>query len=80
MFEFLFSNTFSIGCKYARHLILLLLLFATLFQFFITTGSNLDYLDNVHTVFGEVSEGLDVLEKINETIVDDEHRPFQDVR
>ena len=51
-----------------------------MFQFFITTGGNLDYLDNVHTVFGEVSEGLDILDKLNETHVDKEHRPFMDVR
>lgn len=49
-------------------------------QFLITTGENLDYLDGVHTVFGEVSEGLDVLAKINETFVDKEFIPLQDVR
>lgn len=49
-------------------------------QFFVTLGENLDYLDGVHTVFGEVSEGLDVLQKINEAIVDDTNRPYQDIR
>ncbi|OQV18296.1 Peptidyl-prolyl cis-trans isomerase-like 4 [Hypsibius exemplaris] len=49
-------------------------------QFFITLGENLDYLDDVHTVFGEVSEGLEVLQKLNETIVDDGNRPYQDIR
>lgn len=49
-------------------------------QFLITTGENLDYLDGVHTVFGEVSEGLDVLAKINETFVDKDFIPLQDVR
>ncbi|XP_056422742.1 peptidyl-prolyl cis-trans isomerase-like 4 [Hyla sarda] len=49
-------------------------------QFLITTGVNLDYLDGVHTVFGEVTEGLDVLQKINETFVDKDFVPFQDVR
>ena len=49
-------------------------------QFFITLGTELDYLDGLHTVFGEVVEGFDVLEKISETICDDEHRPYQDIR
>ncbi|KYO37711.1 peptidyl-prolyl cis-trans isomerase-like 4 [Alligator mississippiensis] len=49
-------------------------------QFLITTGENLDYLDGVHTVFGEVTEGIDVLMKINETFVDKEFIPYQDIR
>ncbi|XP_046849071.1 peptidyl-prolyl cis-trans isomerase-like 4 [Xenia sp. Carnegie-2017] len=49
-------------------------------QFFITLGDDLDYLDGKHTVFGEVAEGFNVLEKLNETICDDGHRPYQDVR
>ncbi|CAM5133223.1 unnamed protein product [Natator depressus] len=49
-------------------------------QFLITTGENLDYLDGVHTVFGEVTEGMDVLKKINETFVDKEFVPYQDIR
>lgn len=49
-------------------------------QFLITTGENLDYLDGVHTVFGEVTEGLEILAKINETFVDKDYVPFQDIR
>ncbi|KAM9797934.1 peptidyl-prolyl cis-trans isomerase-like 4 [Neosynchiropus ocellatus] len=49
-------------------------------QFLITCGENLDYLDGVHTVFGEVSEGMDILTKINETFVDKDFVPFQDIR
>ncbi|KAJ8270767.1 hypothetical protein GJAV_G00119060 [Gymnothorax javanicus] len=49
-------------------------------QFLITTGENLDYLDGVHTVFGEVTEGMDVLAKINEVFVDKDFIPFQDIR
>lgn len=49
-------------------------------QFLITTGENLDYLDGVHTVFGEVTEGMDVLKQINETFVDKDFVPFQDIR
>uniref|UniRef100_A0A671L5R9 Peptidyl-prolyl cis-trans isomerase n=1 Tax=Sinocyclocheilus anshuiensis TaxID=1608454 RepID=A0A671L5R9_9TELE len=49
-------------------------------QFLITTAENLDYLDGVHTVFGEVTEGMDVLAKINETFVDSDFIPYQDIR
>ncbi|XP_048064121.1 LOW QUALITY PROTEIN: peptidyl-prolyl cis-trans isomerase-like 4 [Megalobrama amblycephala] len=49
-------------------------------QFLITTSENLDYLDGVHTVFGEVTEGMDVLSKINETFVDNNFIPYQDIR
>lgn len=49
-------------------------------QFLITAAENLDYLDGVHTVFGEVAEGDDVLAKINETFVDKDFVPFQDIR
>ncbi|XP_037541622.1 peptidyl-prolyl cis-trans isomerase-like 4 [Nematolebias whitei] len=49
-------------------------------QFLITAGENLDYLDGVHTVFGEVTEGMDVLTKINESFVDNDYVPFQDIR
>ncbi|KAG7260629.1 hypothetical protein CRUP_036988 [Coryphaenoides rupestris] len=49
-------------------------------QFLITTADGLDYLDGVHTVFGEVTEGLDVLDKINQTFVDQHFVPFQDIR
>ncbi|NXU91473.1 PPIL4 protein, partial [Xiphorhynchus elegans] len=48
--------------------------------FLITTGENLDYLDGVHTVFGEVTEGMDVLKTINETFVDKDFIPYQDIR
>ena len=35
-------------------------------QFYITLRDDISYLDKKHTVFGQVTEGLDVLEKINE--------------
>ncbi len=42
-------------------------------QFFITMrGEDLEHLDGKHTVFGQVEEGMDVLEKINAQFVDDE--------
>ncbi|OZJ06353.1 Peptidyl-prolyl cis-trans isomerase-like 4 [Bifiguratus adelaidae] len=49
-------------------------------QFFITLGENLDYLDGKSTVFGEVAEGFDVLEKLNEVFSDEQGRPYKDVR
>ncbi|KAM3722116.1 Peptidyl-prolyl cis-trans isomerase sig-7 [Dirofilaria immitis] len=49
-------------------------------QFFITLGDNLDYLDEKHTIFGQVTEGLDTLEKLNQEICDEQNRPFRDIR
>lgn len=49
-------------------------------QFFITLGERLTYLDGEHCVFGEVTEGFDTMEKINEAICDGENRPYQDIR
>lgn len=49
-------------------------------QFYITTRAELDYLDEKHTVFGEVGEGLDTLMRINEAFVDDNFRPFKNIR
>ncbi|KAL0019443.1 hypothetical protein WJX79_010976 [Trebouxia sp. C0005] len=49
-------------------------------QFYITTGLELDSLDGKHTIFGEVSEGLDVLQQIDEAFVDDAGWPLQNIR
>lgn len=49
-------------------------------QFFVTLGENLDYLDGVHTVFGEVAEGFEVLDKLNDAYCDEKHRPYRDIR
>lgn len=51
-------------------------------QFFITLADEgLDYLDNVHCVFGEVVEDPDnLLDRLNETICDEQHRPYQEIR
>ncbi|EFA07985.1 Peptidyl-prolyl cis-trans isomerase-like 4 [Tribolium castaneum] len=49
-------------------------------QFFFTLGAELTYLDEKHCVFGEVVEGLDVLEIMNEAICDTDDRPYQDIR
>ena len=49
-------------------------------QFFITLADGIEYLDGKHAVFGHVVEGLDTLEKLNDVFVDQEGRPFKDVR
>ncbi|KAH9972999.1 cyclophilin-like domain-containing protein [Lactifluus volemus] len=49
-------------------------------QFFITLADGIEYLDGKHAVFGHVVEGLDILDKINEVFVDQDGRPFKDIR
>ena len=50
-------------------------------QFFITLrAEDLDQFESSHTIFGEIAEGFDVLEKINGLYCDEEGRPYQDVR
>ncbi|RXG72398.1 Peptidyl-prolyl cis-trans isomerase-like 4 [Armadillidium vulgare] len=48
-------------------------------QFFVTLGNNLDSLDEEHLVFGQVVEGLEVLDTFNQTLIDDAKRPYQDI-
>ena len=40
----------------------------------------LPQLDGLYTVFGEVTGGLDVVERIAEADTDDYERPFDDIR
>lgn len=49
-------------------------------QFFVTLADNVDYLDGKHAVFGHVVEGLEILDKLNEVFVDQDGRPFKDIR
>lgn len=49
-------------------------------QFYITLRDNISYLDKTHTIFGQVVEGLDVLQKINEAFVNEHNRPYVDMR
>ncbi|KOC62538.1 Peptidyl-prolyl cis-trans isomerase-like 4 [Habropoda laboriosa] len=49
-------------------------------QFFITLAPELQSLDGEHCVFGEITEGLEIILKFNETICDGDHRPYQDIR
>lgn len=50
-------------------------------QFFFTLrGEDLQHLDGKHTIFGEVAEGMEVLDALNLEYVDDDGRPFRDIR
>lgn len=49
-------------------------------QFIVTLVDDTDYLDGKAAIFGKVVEGFDVLEKINDSIVDDKGHPLADIR
>ena len=49
-------------------------------QFIITLGDNLDYLDSKQSIFGQVVEGFDTLETINNAFCDEMKRPLKDIR
>lgn len=49
-------------------------------QFFVTLDDNLDFLDDKHCIFGQVTEGLETLQKLNEELCDEQHRPYRDIR
>lgn len=49
-------------------------------QFLITLAPDLQSLDGEHCVFGEISEGLEIILKLNDAICDSDHRPYQDIR
>lgn len=44
------------------------------------TDKPIESLYKKHTIFGEVAEGLDVLDKINKAYVNKEYRPLQNIR
>jgi len=49
-------------------------------QFFIVTAEACPWLDGKHTVFGRVTAGMDVVDRISEKPRDASDRPREDVR
>jgi cyclophilin family peptidyl-prolyl cis-trans isomerase len=49
-------------------------------QFFIVTVDAAPWLDGKHTVFGEVTEGMDVIDRIEATDTDGRDKPVDDIR
>jgi cyclophilin family peptidyl-prolyl cis-trans isomerase len=49
-------------------------------QFFLVTIPEAGWLDGKHTVFGQVTDGLDVVDKIEGKSTDARDRPTEDVR
>src|ERR671923_466177 len=49
-------------------------------QFFIVTADNAEWLDGKHTVFGEVTDGMDVVDTISELPRDGRDRPREEAR
>jgi cyclophilin family peptidyl-prolyl cis-trans isomerase len=48
-------------------------------QFFIVTTESASWLDGKHTVFGRVTDGMDVVDKISELPRDARDKPHEDV-
>src|SRR5215472_5394760 len=49
-------------------------------QFFIVTAQACPWLDGLHTVFGRVTAGMDVVDEIGNTATDGADRPLDEVR
>jgi peptidyl-prolyl cis-trans isomerase B (cyclophilin B) len=49
-------------------------------QFFIVTTESAPWLDGKHTVFGKVTEGMDVVDTIGTLQTDARDRPTQEAR
>lgn len=49
-------------------------------QFFIVTAEATPWLDGKHTAFGRVVEGMDVVDKIENTVVNENDHPVDDVK
>ncbi len=48
-------------------------------QFFVVTAEEASWLDGKHTVFGRVTDGMDVVDRISELPRDAHDRPREDV-
>lgn len=48
-------------------------------QFFIVTAASTPWLDGKHTVFGQVVDGMDIVDKIEKSKVDENSHPTTDV-
>src|SRR5450432_1107076 len=48
-------------------------------QFFIVTADACPWLDGKHTVFGQITDGMDVVERLEATPTDGRDRPVDDV-
>ena len=44
------------------------------------SNTNIESLNGKHTIFGVVAEGIEVLQAINEVYVDDNNRPYTNIR
>jgi cyclophilin family peptidyl-prolyl cis-trans isomerase len=49
-------------------------------QFFIVTAQSCPWLNGLHTVFGRVTSGMDVVDDIGGTATDGQDRPLDEVR
>jgi cyclophilin family peptidyl-prolyl cis-trans isomerase len=49
-------------------------------QFFIVTAQSCPWLNGLHTVFGRVTSGMDVVDDIGATATDGQDRPLDEVR
>ena len=49
-------------------------------QFFIVTADACPWLDGLHTVFGQVSSGMELVDEIGSTPTDHQDRPLDEVR
>mmetsp|Transcript_39337 Transcript_39337/g.156167 ORF Transcript_39337/g.156167 Transcript_39337/m.156167 type:complete len:172 (-) Transcript_39337:7782-8297(-) len=49
-------------------------------QFFITTGYDMDSLDEKHTIFAVVAEGMDTVTAIDSAFTNEQKRPYQIIR
>ncbi|KAH7649838.1 cyclophilin-RNA interacting [Cryptosporidium bovis] len=48
-------------------------------EFYITLGNNLSHLDGNHVIFGQVEEGMDTLNKLENIIIDNDSSPLERV-